>query len=107
MKIFAGLKFQRRKPRAAPSVAAPSVCTSIWWLNAADIVKKPAATAEIPAQRPSIWSRMLNAAVMPTTQNTVKKQSENHAGPALNKFREEMGADAGRQQEARAGRACR
>jgi len=37
--------------------------------------KKPAATAAMPAHRPSMWSRMLKAAVMPTTQTMVRHQS--------------------------------
>ena len=40
MKIFAGLKFQRKNPSAAPSAAAPSVRTSIWPLMPAASVKK-------------------------------------------------------------------
>ena len=54
MKIFAGLKFQRRKPSDAPSAAAPRVRTSVCPFIAAEIVKKPAAMAAIPAQSPSM-----------------------------------------------------
>ena len=54
MKIFAGLKFQRRKPSAAPSVAAARVEIMVWPFTYGEMVKNPAATAAMPAQRPSM-----------------------------------------------------
>ena len=54
MKIFAGLKFQRRKPSAAPMMAAASVLTSSWPLSSARTVKKRAAIAATPAHKPSM-----------------------------------------------------
>src|SRR5258707_10177164 len=68
MKIFAGLKFQRRNPAAAPRTAAAIVLTRICPLSSANIAKNNEATAAIPAQSPSMGSRMLKDDVMPTTQ---------------------------------------
>src|SRR6202046_366926 len=75
MKIFAGLKFQRRNPSEAPRVAAPKLRTSVCPFMLAEIVKKVAATAAIPAHRPALRERMVHDAVMPTTHNTVKQSS--------------------------------
>ena len=54
MKIFAGLKFQRRKPVAPPRTAAARVVTSVWPFRYASIAKKIEAIAAMPAHKPSM-----------------------------------------------------
>jgi hypothetical protein len=54
MKIFAGLKFQRRNPEAAPRTAAARVVTKVWPLKYASIAKKTEAIAATPAHNPSM-----------------------------------------------------
>ena len=104
MNILAGLKFQRRNPSAAPSAAAARVRTSVCPFMLADIVKKAAATAAMPAHSPSMWSRMLNEAVMPTTQRTVKQPSKMTAGIPGNKMGKKLRANSGSKQQQRGDR---
>jgi len=54
MKIFAGLKFQRRNPVAAPRTAAANVVTNVWPFKYAASRKNTDAIAAIPAHSPSI-----------------------------------------------------
>src|SRR6266404_2933797 len=60
---------------AALEPAAIMVLTRICPLANAKMAKKSDATAAIPAQSPSMWSRMLKDAVMPTTHTKVRAVS--------------------------------
>ena len=55
--------------------AAAIVLTRSCPLSRAKIAKKSEAIAATPAQRPSMWSRILNDAVMPTTKTIVSAVS--------------------------------
>jgi len=70
MKIFRWLEVPRRKPVAAPTLPQPASTPQFGPFKNASNAKKNEAVAATPAHSPSMWSNMLNDAVIATTQKS-------------------------------------
>src|SRR5579884_953342 len=75
IKILAGLKFQQRNPREEPIIAPASEPIRPYPFEQQQAKKKNDAIAVTPVHKPSMWSKILKAAVIPTTQKRVRKTS--------------------------------
>ena len=89
LKIFAGWKFQRRKPRSAPASAKHSTAMS-GWLTCVVRLRIPSVTdamSATPVLSPSSPSIQLMLLIIPTIQNTVnptENAGENRSGRSPN-----------------------
>src|SRR3972149_3764177 len=75
IKIRAGGKFLRRKPKTAPMKTAEAPAPPGFPSQRKKTRRKPPAINAIPAERPSMLSSRLKAFVIPTIQKSVRKTS--------------------------------
>ena len=72
MKTLAGLKLDRRKPKALPARAAAAIAISTFPLKTATAASVRAPMPLMPAARPSMPSSQLTALMMKTIQIYIK-----------------------------------
>ena len=79
IKIFAGGKFQKRKPNDAPAAMTAIVAVAGWLtateIESRNIVKKP--IVESPPAKPSIPSTKFIMFIIPTIQTIVNRSESN------------------------------
>ena len=101
MKIFAGLKFQRRNPSEAPSAAAPRVRTSVCPFMAAEMVKKRRGHRGDPGAEAVHVVKNAERGRDPHHPDDREAPVEDQSGHAGHELRKKLRADAGSDQENR------